>query len=219
MRTEWLILGAVLIVLPLVFLGPHEQKKVTENKNLTLEEQRFLLELARNTLESYLWNGSLPSVNRSELTPNLQKVQGCFVTLMKHGNLRGCIGHILPQEELWKCVRDNAIAAALYDRRFQPVRYDELKDIEIEISVLSVPEPLQYNSTQELLQMLRPGVDGVVIRYQGRQSTYLPQVWNMLPEKEEFLSRLCMKQGSHPECWKEKDVEIYTYQAFVFHEE
>jgi AmmeMemoRadiSam system protein A len=188
------------------------------NENLTKEEQEFLLSLARETLELYLSQGKLPNIDITKITPRLEKVQGCFVTLTTHGNLRGCIGHILPQEELWKCVRDNTISAALYDPRFKPVSYDELKDIEIEISVLSVPKKLEFSSTQDLLNKLRPNIDGVVIKYKGRQSTYLPQVWEQLPNKEQFLSQLCLKQGSPPNCWTKEDVEIYTYQAFVFGE-
>ncbi len=161
----------------------------------------------------------MPAVDESRLTPKLKRVQGCFTTFNKNGALRGCIGHILPQEELYKCVMDNAISAALHDRRFVPVEYEELKDIEIEVSVLSVPEVLQHDSPEDLLDKLRPGVDGVVILYTGRSSTFLPQVWDSIPDKEEFLSQLCMKQGSPSNCWQIPGVEIQTYQAFVFHED
>ena len=196
--------------------------KVTEKgarQELTEEEQEFLLKLARDTLENYLGRKTLPEVNEEGITPMLKRVQGCFVTLNKNGNLRGCIGHILPQVPLYKCVIQNAISAALYDTRFPPVGYDELKDIHIEISVLSVPERLDFSSPDDLLDRLRPGIDGVVIRYHGKTSTYLPQVWEMLPQKEEFLSRLCLKQGSPPDCWKSRDVIVETYQAFVFGEQ
>jgi len=186
---------------------------------LSKGEQGFLLSLANETLNVYLSSGSLPSIDPGKITPNLGKVQGCFVTLSKHGNLRGCIGHILPQEALWLCVRDNAISAALHDPRFPPVGYDELEDIEIEISVLSVPELLLHDSPEDLLDKLRPKIDGVVIKYQGRQSTYLPQVWDSLPDKNQFLSQLCLKQYSPADCWTKPGAEIYTYQAFVFHEQ
>ena len=183
------------------------------------EEREFLTKLARQTLESYLSGKGKPKVEENELTPKLREIRGCFVTLNKFGNLRGCIGHILPQEELYKCVIDNAVNAALNDPRFEAVTYEELKDIKIEISVLSVPKPLAFESPQDLLEKLKPGVDGVVIHYRGRTSTYLPQVWGSLPNKQDFLSRLCLKQGSPPDCWTKPDVRIETYQAEVWEEE
>ncbi len=185
---------------------------------LTKEEQDFLLKLARKTLEMYLKEGAIPIIDESKLTTNLKKVQGCFVTLTKHGRLRGCIGDIWPMRELYKCVIGNAVNAAVNDIRFNPVSYDELKDIEIEISVLSPPAPLEFSSSDDLLKKLRPRVDGVVITYNGRRSTYLPQVWDNFGTKEQFLSSLCRKQGSISDCWKKKNVKIDTYQAFVFHE-
>ena len=183
-------------------------------KNLTEEEKKFLLALARNTLEHYLKNRTLPYVNESMLTQNLRKVQGCFVTLHKHGNLRGCIGHILPEVPLYKCVIQNSINAALHDSRFQPVEYSELKDIDIEISVLSVPKPLEVKEEKEVLQRI-PGF-GVVLNYQGKRSTFLPQVWEIIPNPQEFLSRLCLKQFSPPECWKSARIDVY--RAVVFDE-
>jgi AmmeMemoRadiSam system protein B/AmmeMemoRadiSam system protein A len=188
-------------------------------KGYSHEEKEFLLKLARETLENYLSGKKIRIPEESELTEKLKEVRGCFVTLNKFGNLRGCIGHIIPQEELYKCVIDNAINAAVNDPRFRPVSYEELKDIKIEISVLSLPKPLFYSSQQELLEKLRPRVDGVVIKYKGRTSTYLPQVWEMIPNKEDFLSELCLKQGSPSDCWKKEDVVIETYQAEVWEEE
>ncbi|MEM2955038.1 MAG: AmmeMemoRadiSam system protein A [Candidatus Nanoarchaeia archaeon] len=183
------------------------------------EERRFLIKLARQVLEKYLLEKTVIQIKENEITPKMKEVRGCFVTLKKFGNLRGCIGHILPQEELYKCVIDNAINAAVNDIRFKPVTYDELKDIKIEISVLTVPKQLSFSSSEELLNKLRPNLDGVVIRYQGRTSTYLPQVWEMIPDKQEFLSELCLKQGSPPDCWKRPGVVIEVYQAEVWEEE
>ena len=185
-------------------------------RELNREEKMFLLRLARETLEYYLKNQTVPDIKESELTQNLKKVQGCFVTLNKHGNLRGCIGHILPQIPLYQCVIQNSINAALHDMRFQPVSYDELKDIDIEISVLSVPKPLEFQNSEELLKKLQPGKHGVVLYYNGKQSTFLPQVWETIPNKEEFLSHLCLKQFSPPDCWKSARVDVY--EAIVFDE-
>ena len=109
----------------------------TEEGKLTAEEKDILLKLARTKLES-IYTGEKINMDNIELTPKLEKVQGCFTTLTKHGNLRGCIGHILPQEELYKCILENIENAALRDRRFNPVTADELDDIDIEISVLGI---------------------------------------------------------------------------------
>lgn len=190
-----------------------------EKEQLTKEEQEFLLKLVRNTLEEYLKKGKKPDVDETRLTPTLKKVQGCFTTLTKNHNLRGCIGHILPQEELYKCVMDNAISAAVNDIRFNPVTYDELKDIKVEISVLTVPQRLEFSSGKDLLNKLRPMVDGVVLKQGTHQSTYLPQVWANFNSKEEFLPSLCQKGGMPLDCWKDTNTEVFTYQAFVFEEE
>ncbi len=198
------------------YTGNALKTKVSEP--LTKEEQDFLLGLSRSTLEGILSGRGVPVINETLLAPRLLRVQGCFVTLNKQGSLRGCIGHILPRVPLYQCVLQNSVSAALYDSRFHPVRYDELKDIDIEISVLSVPETLHFSSPEELLSRLRPGTDGVVLHYQGRTSTYLPQVWESLTDKEEFLTRLCMKQSSPPDCWRRPGLEVETYQAFVFDE-
>lgn len=189
-----------------------------QDEQLTKEEQEFLLELARKTAEEYLKTGKKPEADESRLTPNLKKVQGCFTTFNKDHNLRGCIGHILPQEELYKCVMDNAVNAAVNDTRFNPVTYDEMKDIKIEISVLTVPQRLEFSSGGDLLNKLRPMVDGVVLKQGFRQSTYLPQVWANFKSKDEFLTSLCLKGGMPLTCWQDTNTEVFTYQAFVFEE-
>jgi len=182
------------------------------------EDKKFLLGLARETLNSYLKDGKKPEVDEAKLSANLKKVQGCFVTLDSNGNLRGCIGHILPQEELYRCVIDNAVNAALRDSRFQPVSYDESKSLGVEISVLTVPEKLEFSSGEDLQAKLRPMVDGVVLKSGWHQSTYLPQVWDAFPDKPSFLSSLCVKGGANADCWKDTSTEVLTYQAEVFHE-
>ena len=183
---------------------------------LTKDEQDFLLKLARETVEGYVKNKKKPKADENELTPALKKVQGCFVTLNKNHNLRGCIGHILPQEELYKCIVDNAVNAAVNDRRFNPVTENELNEIKIEISVLTVPQRLEFSSGDDLKNKLRPNIDGLVLKKGFYQSTYLPQVWEQIPNKESFLSNLCMKAGMAIDCWKDTSTEVYTYQAFVF---
>jgi len=180
-------------------------------------DQQLLLKLARETLESYLKNGSLPRVEVEKLSPKLKEMRGCFVTLYKNGMLRGCIGSLLPLEPLYQCVIRNSINAALHDLRFPSVRYEELKEIKIEISVLTVPKKLEFKDSEELLEKLK-GNEGVILKLGGRQATYLPQVWKHFPEKQEFLSHLCMKAGLAPGCWEEgAEIEIYHAQVFDEH--
>ncbi|MEA2037688.1 MAG: AmmeMemoRadiSam system protein B [Nanoarchaeota archaeon] len=191
-----------------------------EQEELTGEEKEVLLNLARETVDLYVKEGRIPEVNEEGLSPKLTKVQGCFTTLNKDRNLRGCIGHILPQEELYKCVMDNAINAAVNDRRFKPVTKEELEDINIEVSVLSVPQKIEFSSGDNLKNKLRPMIDGVVIKQGFYQSTYLPQVWaNFNNDKEQFLTSLCRKGGMSENCWQDTSTEVFTYQAFVFEED
>ncbi|MBW2970970.1 AmmeMemoRadiSam system protein B [Candidatus Woesearchaeota archaeon] len=189
-------------------------------EGISEEAKQILLDIARTTIENHLSGKELPKLTPGEYPESIKKVQGCFVTLNKGEEqaLRGCIGHILPQTELYNCVQQNAVSAAVNDRRFQPVQYSELDDIEIEISVLSVPKLVEFSTPPELLDKLTPLKDGVVIEYNGRTSTYLPQVWEQLPIKEDFLSRLCQKQGSPSDCYARQGVKIYSYQAEVFAE-
>jgi len=178
--------------------------------------QKYLLTLARDTLEQYVKTGKKSSPD--EIPPELLEEKGCFVTLEKNHNLRGCIGHILPQESLYECVIENAVNAAVNDGRFQKVTEDELDDIEVEVSVLSVPKKLEFTSGEDLKSQLRPGIDGVILRKGFYQSTYLPQVWDSLADKEQFLGKLCAKAGLQSDCWTDTTTEVHVYQAFVFQE-
>jgi len=180
---------------------------------LTEQQKQKLIGIARETLACYLSGKELPPVMADEAV--LQEKRGVFVTLKKGGELRGCIGYIQPVEALALAVRDVAIQSATGDPRFSPVRYDELKDIRIEISVLTVPARVK-NAEEVVLKR-----DGVIIRKGYRQGVFLPQVADETGwRKEEFLSNLCQyKAGLPPDAWKEKSTEIYTFQAEVFGED
>ena len=183
---------------------------------LSSDERSFLIELSRSVLESHVKNGVTPEI-ATEIPERLKEVKGCFVTLNKNKQLRGCIGHIIPQEPLYQCVMDNTINAASNDPRFRPVATGELNDIEVEISVLTVPRTLRFSSPDDLLNRLVPLRDGVVLKSGRHQATYLPQVWEMIPDKSDFLSSLCEKGGADAGCWRD-NVEISVYQAEVFNE-
>jgi AmmeMemoRadiSam system protein A len=185
---------------------------------LTLEEKQLLLKLARQSLEAGVRGTPLPALDQAELTPTLKAEGASFVTLTVHGDLRGCIGALQPYQSLAEDVREHAIAAALEDPRFPQVRENELAKIQIEVSRLTIPIPLEYKDTEELLTRLRPGVDGVILRDGFRRATFLPQVWEKIPDAPSFLSNLCYKMGAAPDTWKRKHLEVLVYQVEEFHE-
>ena len=144
--------------------------------------------------------------------------KGCFVTLTEGGQLRGCIGHILPQEPLSRAIADNAAKAALHDPRFDPVQPGELDKIGIEISVLTEPAALAFQSPDDLLGKLRPHRDGVVLKIGDRIATYLPQVWSQIPNRADFLDSLSQKAGCARADWRNPGAEVYVYQVESFSE-
>jgi len=191
----------------------------TDGRELTADDGQYLLDLARKTLVEAVTNKRVPKVDQSTVPERLRERGACFVTLNKDDQLRGCIGHIFACRELYLSVMENAVQAALADRRFQPVEADELNDIEIEVSVLTTPKCVEFNSPEDLLAKLRPGTDGVVFGIRGRRSTYLPQVWEQIQDKEEFLTGLAKKADLEPNAWKDPDAAFLTYQVQAFHEE
>jgi AmmeMemoRadiSam system protein A len=185
---------------------------------LTSEERTFLLQLARQSLERGVKRETLPSLELDTMPPRLKEPGASFVTLTKHGNLRGCIGALEPYQSLAEDVREHAVAAALEDYRFPPVQPGELSEIEIEISRLTLPRPLEYDNHESLLHHLRPGIDGVILQDGIRRATFLPQVWEKIPEPTMFLSNLCMKMGAAPDLWRRKKLSVQIYQVEEFHE-
>jgi AmmeMemoRadiSam system protein A len=115
-------------------------------------------------------------------------------------------------------VREHAIAAALKDPRFPPVREDELNRIQIEVSRLTRPVPLEYKDAVDLLSKLRPQVDGVILSDGARRATFLPQVWEKIPDPAEFLNNLCYKMGIHDNAWRTRHLDVLIYQVEEFHE-
>ena len=115
-------------------------------------------------------------------------------------------------------MRQNAINAAFRDPRFSPLKLSELGEIDIEVSVLTEPAVLEYTDSQDLMERLRPGIDGVIIRQGFATATFLPQVWEQLPDKEEFLCQLCLKAGLSAHAWRKAGVEVLTYQVQYFGE-
>lgn len=187
----------------------------------TPQEKHLLLSLARETLQRITNGQEPPAVDLSALPPALAEERACFVTLRQRGNgrLRGCTGTLLPRRSLAEEVVAMTIQTAFYDPRFPPVRAYEVPDLQIEISVLTPPQPLDFRDPDELLRKLRPGVDGVTLRLGHRRATFLPQVWESYPDPEEFLSLLSQKMGAAPDAWRDPRIQVETYQAIVFEEE
>jgi uncharacterized protein len=179
--------------------------------------QIYLLTLARQALETFVKEGITIHVDEAGLDDELKMQGATFVTLHKNGQLRGCIGALSAYQPIYMDVIEHAIAAGTQDLRFPSMHENELAQLHYEISILSNPQPLQYASTEDLLEKLRPGIHGVVISSGLQRATFLPQVWDSLPEKEEFLSHLCRKMGARPNDWRTKhfDVSVYQVQEFA----
>lgn len=186
---------------------------------LTFEEQQTLLHLARDAMERGVRGAKLVPLDESTLSPHLREEGASFVTLTIGGQLRGCIGGLEAHQSLAEDVRQHAVAAALEDPRFQPVTQDELNSIQLEVSRLTCPHPLEYKDTEDLLSKLRPHVDGVILR-DGlhHRGTFLPQVWEKIPDPAEFLNNLCYKMGVSKNLWRNKHLDVLTYQVEEFHE-
>jgi AmmeMemoRadiSam system protein A len=179
---------------------------------LNKEEQKWVLELAENTVKAVVSRESVPEpVNVPEIA---KKKRGAFVTLEKNEQLRGCIGYVLPIYPLYKTIIDVATSAALRDPRFPPVNENELKDITVEVSVLTVPKTITNPNQIEV------GKHGIIIKRGYSQGLLLPQVateygW----DRETFLEHTCLKAGLPTDSWKDKGTEIQIFSAQVFNRE
>jgi len=192
---------------------------MADSQKLNEQEGKYLLEIARKTIEQELFKdrniGQVDSLD----SPKFSERRGTFVTLTINDNLRGCIGHIIPQETLLEGIKENAINAAFKDPRFNPLSKKEWDNVKVEISILTDPKPLEYSDAEDLLKKIRPDVDGVIIKKGYYQATFLPQVWEQLPDKKEFFTHLCLKAGMDGNEWKKGNLEVYTYQVQAFEED
>jgi len=185
---------------------------------LSDQERILLLELARQAIIEAVNGRKPPAIGLKNLPLVLQQPGASFVTLSCKGQLRGCIGALEPYQPLAEDVREHAVAAAIEDFRFPPVQPGELLEIEIEISCLSLPTPLEYNGPVDLLEKIRPGIDGIILRDGSQRATFLPQVWEKLPNKADFLAHLCQKMGAPADLWRRKKIQVFVYQVEEFHE-
>jgi len=186
--------------------------------SLSPEERAVLLRIARESIESVARGQDPPRVDTDAVPEALQRPGASFVTLVKKGDLRGCVGSLEARRALVLDVQQNGLGAAFRDPRFPPVRPEEVGDLYIEISVLTEPRRLAYGGVQELLDNLRPGVDGVVIEKEWHRATFLPQVWEKLPEQDQFVEQLCLKAGLPADAYRRGDLDVFTYQVEKFGE-
>ncbi len=181
--------------------------------------QKILLQVARQAISEKLTGEKL--IDKEKLVeqyPELSEPGAVFVTLNKDGQLRGCIGSIEAHRPLLDDVVHNARSAAFYDSRFFPVEPDEMKDISIEISLLTKPEKVNYNTVGELKKILVPGKDGIILSKGFRKAVFLPQVWEKLPDFDMFFYHLCKKAGLNGDCINDFP-EIYRFRVEIFEEE
>ena len=193
-----------------------------KDRRFSEKEGRLLLLVARFTIAKKL-GIHLDGEEFLELKKSLKQdvfgqKMGVFVTLHLNGELRGCIGNLEPEDSVRRAVGENALNAAFHDPRFPPLTEAEFAQVDLEISILSKPQPLFYATPEDLVSKLVSKQDGVIISRKGVKATFLPQVWEQLPRAEEFLSHLCMKAGLAQNEWKTPGLKVMTYQVQYFSE-
>lgn len=199
--------------------GSAMQGNHDSSRNLSQHQGQTLIKLARQTISQKVGRISDKIDPDSLRDLDFQESRGTFVTLTIDGQLRGCIGSLETTESILEGVRHNAVNAAFSDPRFPKLEAEELDKIEIEVSILTDPQPLEYRDGKDLLSKLRPHVDGVILSKGSASATFLPQVWKQLPQPDKFLSHLCRKAGLPANEWEKGELEILTYQVQYFEEE
>lgn len=180
---------------------------------MSSEQGAILLRIARQAIEG-AFDRRTPEI---EDPPWMAETGASFVTLRQHDELRGCIGTLEPRRPLGEDVAANALNAAFRDPRFPPLQEQELDSTEIEISVLSPMTPIPFVDEKDAAARLRPGEDGVVLEYRGRRGTFLPQVWENLPDARRFLAHLKRKAGLAEDFWS-PEIRLYRYTVAKFRE-
>lgn len=179
----------------------------------------LLLRLARQAIVYGVHHGGKQMEFSTEnVPPCLLEHRASFVTLKIDGDLRGCIGSLQAYRPLVVDVLHNAYAAAFKDPRFNPMTHQELDDLQIDISILSPPQELAFDKEGDLLDQLRPGIDGLILKEGVRRGTFLPSVWQFLPDKRQFLENLKLKAGLPAGYWS-KEIQVYRYTTEAIKED
>jgi len=193
----------------------NQQSESTLTEPYSKEEQKILLEIAEQSIEHGLSQGNSLPIQTTQYPESLQALRATFVTLKKHGELRGCIGTLNAIRPLVNDIAHNAYAAAFEDPRFPPLQRSEKDILEISISILSTPAPLIVESEQALIEQLRPGVDGLILEDAYHRGTFLPSVWESLPDPQQFLTQLKLKAGLATDYWSDS-IKVKKYTTFSF---
>ncbi len=185
---------------------------------MRLEQGKFLVKLARDSVENFFEKGKV-EIQKFE-QEFLNEKRGVFVTIETYpeNELRGCIGFPLPYFPLFEAVQKAAISSAFEDYRFGPLKKEELKKVVFEVSVLTKPELIKVKKPEEYLEKIEEKKDGLIIEYGSFSSLYLPQVWEIIQEKEKFLESLCLKARLPPDAWKNKKAKIFRFRVEAFKE-
>lgn len=181
-------------------------------------EQKKLLEISRQTLLFYFEYGKKNEIEPKKLNKKFLEKKATFITLTLGDQLRGCVGNILPKFPLYKDIINNSLSAAFADPRFPNLEKDELNNTKIEISVLSKPKRIIFDSTEDLLKKIKPFEHGIILQSSFHQATFLPQVWEDLPDKRDFLTNLSIKAGLSANDWCNPKVEYFYYIITHFSE-
>ncbi len=175
-------------------------------------DNTLLLQITKDAIKSQFDGNDIDKNILLKKYPYLQEQGASFVTLTIDGTLRGCIGSLIAHRSLLDDLVQNAKAAAFEDPRFTPLNKEEFKKIHIEISLLSPPKKLPYETKEDLKNKIRPDIDGIILKDGFNQATFLPQVWEQLPSFELFFAHLCQKAGMSEQCL-ENHPEIFIYQV------
>jgi len=188
---------------------------MSTDNTLSPADRATLLDVARASIQHGLRHRQALAVNPDDYPETLRPLRATFVTLETGGQLRGCIGALVAYQPLVQDVARHAYAAAFEDPRFPELRPDELPKLEIFISVLSPPEPMRFSSEEDLLAQVRPGVDGLILQFHQYRATFLPAVWESLPDPYIFLTHLKQKAGLPLDFWSpDLRAERYTTEYF-----
>lgn len=182
---------------------------------LTLAEQHQLKDIAAAAIEFGLQYDRPPKPDISHLPHTLRENGACFISIYKQSELRGCVGTLIAHRPLAEDANDNGFSAAFNDSRFAPLTPNEWAHCQLHLAVLDVPQPLFVKNQQDLLNKLTPGVDGVILSSGNKRATFLPQVWQQLPDKQEFIARLKQKAGLNADEWPGNlQIQLYQTQSF-----
>ena len=195
------------------------EKVIPLDPSLSTDERKLLLDLAYEAVKATAEKSPTPQIALDQLPEGLCRPAATFVTITCKGTLRGCIGTTKPQQALALDVVHRASLAASSDPRFPAITPDEIAYLEIEISVLSTPQPMMFSNPEQLLMSLDPGIDGVIITKGLHRATFLPQVWERVSEPQAFIELLCQKASLHRDAWRTEKISVETYRVESFHRE